>query len=452
MSNGKGNDSYQKIMSIPSHLKLSVPKTEHPRIVIIGGGFAGLMLAKALKKVKAQVVMLDRNNFHTFQPLLYQVATAGLEPDSIAGPLRKSFEGHFNYIFRMVKVTGVDFEKKEVETKVGNLSYDYLVIANGSVTNYFGKKNFRQKVLPLKRVVHALDVRSHILQTFEQAEFVQDKEKLERMMNMVVVGGGPTGVEVSGALAELKNHILPKDYPDLDFSQMKIHLIEGTGRLLNGMSDVAGENSRKYLEKMGVNIQLNTQLKEYEDGVVSLDSGDIKSDSVIWAAGVKGNILEGINDTKVIRSRILVDEFNKVKELENVFAIGDVAMMQTDELPNGLPMLAPVAMQQGKHLAKNFKNLFANKPIKKFKYLDKGSMATVGRNKAVVDMPGGLHLKGFFAWLVWMFIHIMYLIGFRNKLITLNNWIWSYFTYDKGTRLIIRTFTGETRRRKSADD
>ncbi len=439
-------------MSIPSYLKLTIPETKYPRIVIIGGGFAGLMLAKSLKKVKAQVVMLDRNNFHTFQPLLYQVATAGLEPDSISGPLRKSFEGHFNYIFRMTKVVGVDFENNEVQTKVGNLRYDYLVIANGSVTNYFGKKNFRQKVLPLKRVVHALDVRSHILQLFEQAVLVQDKEKLKSMMNMVVVGGGPTGVEVCGALAELKNHILPSDYPDLDFSSMRIHLIEGTGRLLNGMSDKAGENSKEYLEKMGVEIQLNTQLQEYENGVVTLDSGQIKTDSVIWAAGVKGNILGGINEDKVMRSRVLVDEFNKVKDLKNVFAIGDVAMMQTKDLPNGHPMLAPVAMQQGKHLAKNFKHMLSGKDMKKFRYIDKGSMATVGRNKAVVDMPGGLHLKGFFAWLVWMFIHILYLIGFRNKLITLNNWIWSYFTYDKGTRLIIRTFTGETRRRASADD
>lgn len=439
-------------MSIPTDLKLTVPETEHPRIVIIGGGFAGLMLAKALKKVKAQVVMLDRNNFHTFQPLLYQVATAGLEPDSIAGPLRKSFEGHFNYIFRMVKVTGVDFKKNEVQTKVGNLSYDYLVIANGSVTNYFGNDELKKKVMPLKRVVHALDIRSHILQTFEQAEFVADKEKLERMMNIVVVGGGPTGVEVSGALAELKNHILPKDYPDLDFSTMKIHLVEGTGRLLNGMSDAAGKNAKMYLEKMGVELKLNTQVKGYEKGLVTLDSGELQSETLIWAAGVKGNIIDGIDATNVMRSRIVVDEFNQIKGMENVFAIGDVAMMQTDELPYGHPMLAPVAMQQGKHLAKNFRTILANKPMQPFKYLDKGSMATVGRNKAVVDMPGGLHLKGFFAWLVWMFIHIMYLIGFRNKLITLNNWIWSYFTYDKGTRLIIRTFTGETRRKASADD
>jgi NADH:ubiquinone reductase (H+-translocating) len=439
-------------MSIPSYLKLNVPATKHPRIVIIGGGFAGLMLAKALKKVEAQVVMLDRNNFHTFQPLLYQVATAGLEPDSIAGPLRKSFDGHFNYIFRMVKVTGVDFENNEVKTKVGNLKYDYLVIANGSVTNYFGNNDLKEKVLPLKRVVHALDLRSHILQTFEQAEFVQDVEKLEKMMNIVVVGGGPTGVEVSGALAELKNHVLPKDYPDLDFTPMKIHLIEGTGRLLNGMSDKADKNAQKYLKKMGVELKLNTQVKEYDKGLVTLESGELKSETVIWAAGVKGNILEGIDVDKVMRSRILVDEFNKVKGLENVFAIGDIAVMQTEELPHGHPMLAPVAMQQGKHLAKNFKKIFSNKSMQRFKYLDKGSMATVGRNKAVVDMPGGLHLKGFFAWLVWMFIHIMYLIGFRNKLITLNNWIWSYFTYDKGTRLIIRTFTGETRRRASADD
>jgi len=439
-------------MPIPSHLKLKVPDTEHPRIVIIGGGFAGLSLAKSLKKVKAQVVMLDRNNFHTFQPLLYQVATAGLEPDSISGPLRKSFDGHFNYIFRMVKVTGVDFEKNEVITKVGNLKYDYLVIANGSMTNYFGNESIREKVLPLKRVVHALDLRSHILQIFEQAELVENDEVYRKLMNLVVVGGGPTGVEVAGALAELKNHILPADYPDLDFSKMKIFLLEGSGRLLNGMSDKSGVDALNYLKQMGVDIRLNTFVKDYLEGLVDIGEEKIATETVVWAAGVKGAIIEGINAEKVDRSRILVDEFNRVKGSDNVFALGDVAMMQTQDFPNGHPMLAPVAMQQGWHLAKNFSRVLKNQPLKKFKYTDKGSMATIGRNKAVVDMPGGLHLKGFMAWLVWMFVHILYLIGFRNKLITLNNWIWNYFTYDKGTRLIIRTFAISNRKRQLAKE
>ncbi|MEP1095325.1 MAG: NAD(P)/FAD-dependent oxidoreductase [Cyclobacteriaceae bacterium] len=427
-------------MPIPKHLSLTIPDSDLPRIVIIGGGFGGLKLAKGLRKAKAQVVLLDRNNFHTFQPLLYQVATAGLEPDSIAGPLRKSFEGNPNYFFRMVKVTGIDAAKNEIETAVGNLSYDYLVIANGSVTNYFGNDEMKKKVLPLKRIVHALNLRSHILQNFEQAVLTKDQSKLQQMMNIVVVGGGPTGVEVCGALSELKKHILPKDYPDLDFSQMSIHLIEGTGRLLNGMSDASGENSLKYMERLGINVKLNTRVEGYENDVVQLSDGSIESSTVIWSAGVRGNILDGMDASSIERSRILVDEFNRVKGSDNIFAIGDVALMQTKDSPNGHPMLAPVAMQQGTHLAANFKKYFKEKEMQPFKYLDKGSMATIGKNKAVVDMPGGFHVKGLLAWLIWMFIHILYLIGFRNKLIALNNWVWSYLTYDKGTRLIIRTF------------
>lgn len=434
-------------MAIPSHLKLTISKSENPRIVIIGGGFAGLMLAKGLRKAEAQVVMLDRNNFHTFQPLLYQVATAGLEPDSIAGPLRKSLDKQTNYIFRMVKVSGVDFEHNKVITPIGDLSYDYLVIANGATTNYFGQEGLRAKVLPLKRVVHALDLRSHILQIFEQIELTEDPRIRQKLFNMVVVGGGPTGVEVAGALSELKNHILPRDYSDLDISPMKITLVEGSPRLLNGMSNASGKNALNYLRKMGVEVLLNTQVKGYENGIVDLGGEQIESETVVWAAGVKGRILSGVAEEKTLRSRILVDEYNRVKGHENVFAIGDVALMQSEEYPNGHPMLAPVAMQQGKHLAKNFNNLIEGKELKKFKYLDKGSMATIGRNKAVADMPGGLRVKGFLAWLIWMFIHILYLIGFRNKLITLNNWIWSYFTYDKGTRLIIRTFLISKRRK-----
>ncbi|WP_421764047.1 NAD(P)/FAD-dependent oxidoreductase [Ekhidna sp.] len=437
-------------MPIPAYLSLAIPDVDLPRIVIVGGGFAGLNLAKALRKTKAQVVLLDKNNFHTFQPLLYQVATAGLEPDSIAGPLRKSFEGNPNYFFRMVKVTGVNPKNNEVETSIGNLSYDYLVLANGSVTNYFNKKDFRPKVLPLKRIVHALDVRSHILQNFEQAVMTQDQAEFEKMMNIVVVGGGPTGVEVSGALAELRKHILPKDYPDLDFTQMKIHLIEGSERLLNGMSDFAGKEALNYVKKMGVEVQLNTFVEDYDGDTVTLNNGTIETATVVWSAGVRGNVVEGLDASSVERSRILVDEFNKVKGTENVFAIGDVAMMQNKNYPNGHPMVAPVAMQQGRHLAKNLKKEIQSDKMEAFKYFDKGSMATIGKNKAVVDMPNGMHFKGFFAWLIWMFVHIMYLIGFRNKLITINNWIWSYFTYDKGTRLIIRTFNRKFLRRPKA--
>ena len=438
-------------MAIPPHLALSIPESDDPRIVIIGGGFAGLKLAKALRKVKAQVVMLDRNNFHTFQPLLYQVATAGLEPDSIAGPLRKSLDGQYNYIFRMVKVTGVDLENNAVQTPIGDLAYDYLVIANGATTNYFGQENLRENVLPLKRVVHALDLRSHVLQIFEQAEFTKDPEIYQRLLNLVIVGGGPTGVEVAGALAELKDNIQPKDYPDLDLDPMKIFLIEGSGRLLNGMSDASGENALKYLEKMGVEVKLNTRVNGYENGTIDLgEDGQISTETVIWAAGVKGRIIKGLQD-QIFKDRIVVDDFNKVKGYDNVFAIGDVAIMQTEDYPNGHPMVAPVAMQQGEHLAKNFKRLFNEEELKEFKYLDKGSMATIGRNKAVVDMPGGFHVKGFFAWLIWMFVHILYLIGFRNKLITFNNWLWNYFTYDKGTRLIIRTFSIHERKKRLAN-
>ena len=437
-------------MPIPAHLSLSIPDTDLPRIVIVGGGFGGLNLAKSLRKVKAQIVLLDKNNFHTFQPLLYQVATAGLEPDSIAGPLRKTFEGNPNYFFRMVKVLGVDPGNNTVRTTIGDLTYDYLVLANGSVTNYFNKKDFRPKVLPLKRIVHALDVRSHILQNFEQAVMTQDTAEFEKMMNIVVVGGGPTGVEVSGALAELRKHILPKDYPDLDFSKMKIYLIEGSDRLLNGMSDFAGTEALNYIRKMGIEVRLNTFVEDYDGDTVTLNDGTIETATVVWSAGVRGNVVEGLDASSVEKSRILVNEYNLVKGSENVFAIGDVAVMQSEEYPNGHPMVAAVAMQQGWHLAKNFKNKFAGKAMVPFKYFNKGSMATIGKNKAVVDMPNGMHFKGFFAWLIWMFVHIMYLIGFRNKLITLNNWIWSYFTYDKGTRLIIRTFNRKFLRRSAS--
>ena len=433
-------------MTLPAHLSLRLPESDLPRIVIVGGGFAGLNLAKKLRRVKAQVVMLDRNNFHTFQPLLYQVATAGLEPDSIAGPLRKTFERQPNYFFRMVRVTGVDLVNKRVQTLVGDVTYDYLVLANGSKTNYFNNQKIRDNALPLKRIVHALNMRSHVLQMFEQAVLTADPEVRKALMHVVVVGGGPTGVEVSGALAELRKHILPKDYPDLDWSQMKVYLVEGSDKLLGAMSEKSSADALAYMQELGIEVITKTFVKDYDGEQAVLSNGDIiRTKSLVWAAGVIGNIPQGFDEKQVSNNRLLVDEHNKLINTDNVFAIGDIAVMATEENPQGHPMLAPVAIQHGLHLAENFKRLFKAEPLKPFTYFDKGTMATIGRNKAVVDMPGGLHVKGFLAWIIWMFVHIMYLVGFRNRLITLNNWLWSYFTYDKGTRLIVRVFNQKER-------
>ncbi len=425
-------------------LSLQIPETNLPRIVIVGGGFAGLELAKDLRRTKAQVVMFDRNNFHTFQPLLYQVATSGLEPDSIAGPLRKVFDGFKNFYFRMVKVDQIDHKSNQIITPIGALSYDYLVLACGSRANFFGLDQVRRKSFPLKQVVHALNLRSQILQNFEKAVLTTDKSRKTALMNFVIVGGGPTGVEVAGALAELKYHVLPNDFPDLDLNSMDIYLIEGAGQLLGDMSAYAGSKAKEYLERFNVKVILNRMVKNYDGQSVHMDNEDsIECQTLIWAAGVKGNIIDGVPDASIERSRICVDEFNKVLGLENVFAIGDIALSKETKYPKGHPMVAQVAIQQGKQLAKNLQAHFSDKPLKPFKYKDKGSMATIGRNKAVVDLPSGMHFGGFIAWMIWMFVHLFALIGFRNKMITFINWIWSYVTFDKGNRLIIRKFDKE---------
>ena len=428
-------------MALPDHLSLKIPPSDYPRVVIVGGGFGGLQLARDLKNKKMQVVLLDRNNYHTFQPLLYQVATAGLEPDSIARPLRQSFAGHGDFYFRMVKVTGLDLEKQEVQTPIGNLYYNYLILACGSVTNYFGLDEVASHAFPLKKVVHALDLRSHILQNFEQSVLTDDRKKRHSLINIAIVGGGPTGVEVAGALAELKKHVLPKDFPDIDFSTMQIYLVEGASRLLGGMSPASGDRALRYLKKMGVTVVLDSTVKHYDGKIVYMGGNtELPCQTLIWAAGVKGNLVEGLPVEAIARHRVTVDDYNRVKPYPNVFAIGDLALMETEEFPAGHPMVAPVAIQQGKLLAKNLTRLNQQIPLRPFKYKDKGSMATVGRNRAVVDLPGGLRFGGWFAWLVWMFIHLISLIGFRNKIVTLINWMWSYITYDKGSRLIIRTF------------
>lgn len=426
-------------MSPFDHLHLEIPTSTKPRIVIIGGGFAGIQLVKSLKNSNFQIVLLDRHNYHTFQPLLYQVATAGLEPDSIAGALRQLFEKHKDFYFRMARVTGIDPDKKLVKTLVGSLKYDLLVIANGSKTNFFGDQEMFDRTFPMKQIPQALDLRSHLLQNFEQTVLSIEDEEKDRLTNFVIVGGGPTGVEVAGALGELKKHVLPKDYPDIDFDIMNLHLVDAGPRLLAGMSEKSSEKATKYLKAFDVNVRLNTMLKSYDGRDVVLSDGTtIRSKTVIWAAGVTGNIVDGLPKESLKGGRIVVDEFNRVSGTQDIFAVGDIAGMYSEEFPKGHPMVAPVAIQQATNLAKNITRKKVN-DWKKFQYKDKGSMATVGRNKAVVDLPK-FHFGGFFAWLVWMFVHLMSIVGFRNRLVILTNWLWNYMTYDRGTRLIIRTF------------
>jgi len=434
------------------NLSIKVPPAEKPRIVIIGGGFAGIELVKTLPRSNYQVVLLDKHNYHTFQPLLYQVATAGLEPDSIAGPLRRLIKNKEDFFFRMGEVVGIEPGSNTIKTTIGDLQYDYLVIAAGSSTNFFGKDDFEENAFSLKEVPNALDLRSQILQNFEKAVMSNDDAEQESLMNFVVVGGGPTGVELSGALGELKQHVLPKDYPDLNFQKMKIHLVEGLERLLPMMSETAGKKAYKYLQNFEVNIHLEKMVESYDGKEAILSDGTVlKSQTLIWAAGVKGNVIEGIPENSQNKGRIIVDRFNKIDGYENIFAIGDVAFMKTEKFEEGLPMLAPVAIQQGKHLSKNFKRLADERSMIPFEYTDKGTMATIGRNRAVVDLGPGYSFGGLFAWIIWMFVHLVSIIGFRNKLIVFSNWVWNYFTYDRSTRLIIRPFVPSHQRKNPAE-
>ncbi|WP_305981908.1 NAD(P)/FAD-dependent oxidoreductase [Roseivirga thermotolerans] len=427
-------------MSSFEHLHLEIPKSDKQRIVIIGGGFGGIQLVKTLQKSNFQIVLLDRHNYHTFQPLLYQVATAGLEPDSIAGALRQLFARHKDFYFRMARVTGIDSERKVIKTLVGELEYDLLIIANGSKTNYFGDKEMYNRTFPMKQIPQALDLRSHMLQNFEQTVLSKEDEEKDRLTNFVIVGGGPTGVEVAGALGELKKHVLPNDYPDIDFDIMKLHLVDAGPRLLAGMSEKSSAKAELYLKDFDVDVRLNTRLVSYDGRDVVLTDGTvIPAKTVIWAAGVTGNIMDGLPKESIGGGRIIVNEFNEVKGLQDVFALGDIAGMYTAQTPKGHPMVAPVAIQQATNLGKNLMRAQKGKSLKPFVYKDKGSMATIGRNRAVVDLPK-FHFGGLFAWMVWMFIHLMSIVGFRNRLVILANWVWNYLTYDRGTRLIIRTF------------
>mgnify|MGYP000225468116 FL=1 len=421
---------------------MNIPQTSFPRVVIVGGGFAGLALAKGLEKKDIQVVLIDKHNYHTFQPLLYQVATGGLEPDSIAFPIRKLFNNLDFYHFRLAEVTNINPDKKEVETTIGKLEYDHLVIATGSKTNFFGNKNIEKHAMEMKSIPQSLNIRSLVLENFEEALLTSDFEERKALMNFVIVGGGPTGVELAGALAEMKKGILPKDYPDLDIRQMQINIIQGSGRLLDAMSNQASKKAEDFLINLGVCVWKNLIVTNYDGETVTTTSDEkFNAATVIWAAGVEGQIVDGLKAECIVEraNRIKVDQYNKVIGYKDVYAIGDIASMMTEENPRGHGMMAQPALQQGKLLAKNILAEMNGKPLKAFVYNDKGSMATIGRNKAVVDLPN-FKFQGIFAWFVWMFVHLFSLIGFRNRAIVFLNWVYNYVRFDRETRLIIRPF------------
>ena len=422
-------------------LSLNIPDTTKPRVVIIGGGFGGMHLAKSLRNTDVQVVLFDKQNYNGFWPLLYQVATAGLEPDAIAEPFRKMFDGQDDFHYRMVRVNKIDPAAKTVTTLIGDLHYDYLVIASGSKSNFFGNEQIQKYSFPLKTIPEALNIRSQFLQCFEQASITRDPAERQSLLNFVIAGAGPTGVEMAGSLAEMRKHVLPADYPGLDFSQMNIYVVEGVGKVLPPMSDEAGRKAQKYLEELGVIIKLNTMVENYDGETVTFKGGEqIKTQTLVWGAGVTGAMIDGVPAESTERGRILVDPINRVQGLTDVFAIGDIAFMKLEKYPKGHPGVAQPAIQQGEHLAKNLRRMLKNEPTTPFEYFDKGSLAIVGRSRAVADLPGNIHLGGFIAWMAWLFVHIFYLVGFRSKLVVFSNWMYRLFTYQRGTRLIIRPF------------
>ncbi len=413
------------------------------QIVIIGAGFAGLRLAQDLEDTHYDVLLIDKNNYHQFQPLMYQVATARLEPASISFPLRKVFQHSKNVRIRIADVLKVDTDNKVVKTSIADFSYDYLVISFGCSTNYFGNKNIESCAFPMKSVPEAIQLRNRILQTFEDA-LIAGPQDLQAMMNFVIVGGGPTGVELAGALAEMKKNILPRDYPDKDFSKLTIYLLEGSPFVLSPMSDESRKMSRQYLEELGVVVMTETIVSDYDGRTVSLKDGkSIEARNVIWAAGITGNQLDGIPTESITRgNRIMVNRMSEVDELEDVYALGDISYMETPKYPKGHPQVASVAIAQAKTLAKNFKLLLKTRPQEEFEYHDKGSMATVGKRKAVVDLPK-FSFQGRFAWFLWMFVHLMLILSVKNKLSIFINWMFSYFNNDSTLRVLLKPATKE---------
>ena len=415
------------------------------KIIIVGGGFGGLKLARKLNNKRGfEILLIDKFNYHQFQPLFYQVATAGLDASNISFPLRKAFQKSKNIRIRITDLKQIVAAENKIITGTGEERYDILVLATGADTNFFGNQQLEEHAFPMKSTVEALQLRYKLVQNFEDALTTKNEEDLQRLMNIVVVGGGPTGVEISGALAEMKRYVLPKDYPELDFSKMNIFLLEGTQKTLGHMSEVSSDRSKKYLQKLGVKVMTGAHVKDYDGKNIHLQDGQtISSATVLWAAGVKGNIPGGIDKSLIARgNRIKVDRANKVLGSTNIYAIGDLAYMETPKYPNGHPQVATVAIQQAKLLAQNLLKIKDGKTdLKEYEYKDKGTMATIGRNLAVVDIPKpNLHFGGWFAWMIWMSLHLMLILGVKNKFFVFINWLYNYFTYDQSLRLIFKEF------------
>jgi len=417
----------------------NLPKLGLPKVVIVGAGFAGLKLARSLRNKPFQVILLDKNNFHQFQPLFYQVATAGLEPSAISFPLRKIFHNTKNVSFRMAEVIRVDRESKMLFTDIGFIEYDYLVLAMGADTNYFGSKNIENFSSPMKTVSEALYIRNKIISNYERAINIEKMENRKSLMNVVIVGGGPTGVELAGAMAELRNNVFPKDYPELSFKNMKVVLIEAGPSLLGAMSPDAQKKAMDYLIQLGVEIHVSTRVLDYDGQVVSLDGKEpIQTQTLLWAAGIKPNRIDGLGDEFYSgNGRLYVDEYNKLKDTEGIFVLGDQCLMPGGTYPKGHPQVAQVAIQQASNLAESLKNLSKGKSMIPFSYKDLGSMATIGRKLAVVDLPF-LKFQGTLAWMTWLFVHLMAILGVKNKLFIFLDWSWNYLSFDPSLRLLIR--------------
>lgn len=422
-------------------MPLNIPNSDRKRVVIVGGGFGGLKLARKLKRSNFQVVLIDKHNFHQFQPLFYQVAMSGLEPSSIAFPLRKRFQHTSHVHIRVAEAQAVDLKEKRLTTNEGTIWYDYLVLAMGADTNFYGMKEMEERAMTLKSISESLYLRNTILYDYEKALISDSVEDRQQYLDIAIVGGGPTGVELAGSLAEMRKYILPKEYPEFSYEEVDIYLIQSGDRVLPAMSEKSSAKALKYLTDLEVQVELNSRVTSFDGKKIHLKDGrSIEVGKVIWAAGIRANQIDGLSaESYGPGGRIKVNQYNQLQESEDVFVIGDQSIMITDEKPYGDPQVAQVAMQQGALLYKNLCNIRDEKPMRAFAYSDKGMLATIGRNKAVADLPR-FHFGGYMAWIVWLFVHLFALIGTKNKLFVFLNWTWNYLTYDQSLRLIIKPY------------